>query len=208
MKYKAFNEIQKKVNFITKFQEKCSLQFHDFKHGDQYCPILKNAYGVLTKEEVQEKYKTAFSKACYYTGISECIEELNLPMNESIPLVLFCSEEIARQCNNYVNSASKILYLDFKLLSQDLLHNISIERQFGDCSINVSDVHELYLNKIVKTPAFLLVLNKELCSYGLEILSANYVDAQKQKTNKVKNAAGVILVMKRPKHLSNQKTKQ
>ena len=102
-------------------------------------------------------------------------------LKENIPLAIFCAEIVAKNCFKKFSSNIDAEF-EFDKVSEKLFNSLIEAESKGAKGLKVTRDKQSKMEAIMKSPAFLVVLNREIKKLGLSFNSIEYFDNSGKKT--------------------------
>ena len=194
MEIHAFDKTEERVKKLIEFK-KLGLVFDFHSCDDNYAPMLKQrkkeGNPQISEEDVEKLTGETFENACYLSSLVDCVMDYGTfhtgnvskedYLKENIPLAIFCAELVANQCfKNFSNNTDS--ELDFDKVSEKLFDYLLEVESKGAKGLKVTRDKQKKMKDIMKEPAFLVVLNRELKKLGLSYNSIEYFNNSGKKT--------------------------
>ena len=189
MEIHAFNKIQERVSKVIEFKEKFHLYFDKESCYEKYSPQLvcydEKGKKSLTREEVEKLTGASFEDAIYLTALMDSTiayatydsrkQSVEDYLKENLPLALFSAEVVANQCVKKQRK-DQVSIFSFDQVSEKLLDRlVELEAQ-GVQGLHVTRDMQRKMEQIMKSPEFLVLLNKELLKQNMSIVSGDFID--------------------------------
>ena len=198
MEIHAFDKVEERVKKVIEFRENYGLYFEKESCYDKYAPklFLYNEKGKqeTSREAVENLTGVSYEYALYLTALLDATMNNYVTYNaekqsredylkENLPLAIFSAEWVANQCVKKQRENQSSVF-SFEDVAERLLDKLVELEALGVEGLHVTRSMQKKMEEIMKSPAFLVILNKELQKQDMSVLSGDYIDEKGHEANK------------------------